>query len=110
MDSHALKVKQNLHSKNAFSWRYTLFLVIIISSKTILINISTSIKLWDINDTSEPIAKFTGDSSAFSLDGNLLAICDLWDGVKLWDINKKKFINTPNYMEATQFFHQMDDG
>ena len=40
MDPHALKVKQNLHSKNAFSWRYTLFLLIIISSKTILINIS----------------------------------------------------------------------
>ena len=41
MLSHAIKVKQNLHSKNAFSWRYTLFLLITIRFKTILINIST---------------------------------------------------------------------
>ena len=40
MLSHAIKVKQNLHSKNAFSWRYTLFLLITIRFKTILINIS----------------------------------------------------------------------
>ena len=40
MLSHAINVKQNLHSKNAFSWRYTLFLLITIRFKTILINIS----------------------------------------------------------------------
>ena len=39
MLSHAINVKQNLHSKNAFSWRYTLFLLITIRFKTILINI-----------------------------------------------------------------------
>ena len=40
MLSHAIKVKENLHSKNAFSWRYTLFLLIIIRFKTSMRNIS----------------------------------------------------------------------
>ena len=40
MGSHAIKVKENGHSKNAFPWRYTLFLLIIIRFKTILRNIS----------------------------------------------------------------------
>ncbi len=43
MLSHAIKVKENGHSKNAFSWCYTLFLLIIIRFKTILRNISTCI-------------------------------------------------------------------
>ncbi len=41
MLSHAIKVKENLHSKNAFSWRYTLFLLIIIRFKTSMRNISS---------------------------------------------------------------------
>ena len=41
MLSHAINVKQNGHSKNAFSWRYTLFLLIIIRFKTNMRNIST---------------------------------------------------------------------
>ena len=39
MLSHAIKVKENLHSKNAFSWRYTLSLLIIIRFKTSMRNI-----------------------------------------------------------------------
>ena len=39
MLSHAINVKQNGHSKNAFSWRYTLFLLIIIRFKTNMRNI-----------------------------------------------------------------------
>ncbi len=40
MLSHAIKVKENGHSKNAFSWRWTLFLLIIIRCKTSMRNIS----------------------------------------------------------------------
>ena len=40
MLSHAIKVKQNGHSKNAFSWRWTLFLLITIRFKTNMRNIS----------------------------------------------------------------------
>ncbi len=40
MDSHAINVKQNGHSKNAFSCRYTLFRLIVIRSKTIMRNTS----------------------------------------------------------------------
>ena len=40
MLSHAINVKENGHSKNAFSWRYTLFLLIIIRFKTNMRNIS----------------------------------------------------------------------
>ncbi len=47
MLSHAIKVKENGHSKNAFSWCYTLFLLIIIRFKTILRNISSNICLGD---------------------------------------------------------------
>ena len=43
MLSHAIKVKQNLHSKNAFSWRYTLSLLIIIRFKTSMRNIRSLI-------------------------------------------------------------------
>ena len=46
MLSHAINVKQNLHSKNAFSWRYTLFRLIVIRSKTIMRNTSTSISTY----------------------------------------------------------------
>ena len=44
MLSHAINVKQNGHSKNAFSCRYTLFLLIVIRSKTIMRNISKRAK------------------------------------------------------------------
>ena len=43
MLSHAINVKQNLHSKNAFSWRYTLFLLMIIRFKTSMRNISANL-------------------------------------------------------------------
>ncbi len=58
-------------------------------------NYKKSINLWNIDDTSEPIATFTGRSVSFSPDGKLLAISGLSEGVRLWDVNKKKFINTP---------------
>lgn len=59
-------------------------------------NYNRSIKLWNIDDTSEPIATLTGDSVSFSPDGNLLAISGLSGEIRLWDVEKKKFVNTLN--------------
>ena len=57
-------------------------------------NYKESINLWKLDDTSEPIATFTGRSVSFSPDGNLLAIGGLREGVRLWDIAEKKFIDS----------------
>lgn len=54
----------------------------------------TSIELWNINDTNEPIATFTGYSASFSPDGKMLAICGLREGIRLWSIAEERFINT----------------
>ena len=47
MLSHAINVKQNGHSKNAFSWRWTLFLLIIIRFKTSMRNIRPISEITD---------------------------------------------------------------
>ncbi len=49
-----------------------------------------SIKLWNINYTSEPIVVLKGDSISFSSDGKLLAICGLRNGTTLWDVETKQ--------------------
>ncbi len=53
-----------------------------------------SIKLWNINNPNKPIAKLKGDSFSFSTDGKLLAVNELRNGVRLWDIDNKKYIRT----------------
>ena len=58
MLSHAIKVKQNGHSKNAFSWRYTLLLLIIIRFKTNMRNIRY-INLHETEPTGLGTAKLT---------------------------------------------------
>lgn len=51
------------------------------------------VKLWRLNYPSEPIAVLKGNSVSFSPDGNLLALSDLKDGTKLWNIRTKQHVN-----------------
>lgn len=51
-----------------------------------------SIKMWDINYPSEPVAVLTGDSLSISPDGKFLAICSLRNGTSLWSVEKKQYI------------------
>ena len=53
-----------------------------------------TIKLWDLNDTSEPIAVLGGHSFAFSPDGKFLALTGWSRGTRLWHIDEQKSINT----------------
>ena len=60
-------------------------------------NFDKTIRLWDINNPTTPVAEFKGDASSFSPDGKILAISDSRDydtGVKLWDIAKEEFIGS----------------
>ena len=57
-------------------------------------NSHRSIKLWNINHTSEPIAVLSGDSVSFSPNGDLLAICSLEGGLRFWDVAEEQFIST----------------
>ena len=59
-------------------------------------NSHRSIKLWNINHTSEPIAVLSGDSVSFSPNGDLLAICSLRGGLRFWDVAEEQFISTLN--------------
>ncbi len=51
------------------------------------------IKLWDLNDTSEPITVLAGDAFAFSPDGKFLALTGWSRGIRLWSINEQKSVN-----------------
>lgn len=53
-----------------------------------------TIKLWDLNNTSEPIAVLGGHSFAFSPDGKFLALTGWSRGTRLWRIDEQKSINT----------------
>ena len=57
-------------------------------------NSHRSIKLWNINHTSEPIAVLSGDSVSFSPNGDLLAICSWREGLRFWDVAEEQFIST----------------
>ena len=60
-------------------------------------NFKKTIRLWDVNNPTTPIAEIKGDSASFSPDGKILAISDLHDfdgNVKLWDIAKEEFISS----------------
>ena len=52
-----------------------------------------AIRLWDLNDTSEPIAVFNGNTATFSPDGQLLVITGWVEGVKLWHVAEKRYIS-----------------
>ena len=53
-----------------------------------------TIKLWDLNNTSEPVAVLGGHSFAFSPDGEFLALTGWSRGTRLWHIDEQKSINT----------------
>ncbi len=56
-----------------------------------------TIRLWDINNPTNPIAEFKGNAASFSPDGKILAISNSWDydaSVKLWDMAKEEFIGS----------------
>ncbi len=56
-----------------------------------------NIKLWDINNSANPITEFHGDSVSISPDGKMLAISDMnsfEEPVRLWSIVEKKFVSS----------------
>ena len=53
-----------------------------------------TIKLWDLNDTREPMTVLAGDSFAFSPDGKFLALTGWSRGTRLWHIDEQKTIIT----------------
>ena len=60
-------------------------------------NFDKTIRLWDINNPTTPVAEFKGDAASFSTDGKILAISDSRDydaSVKLWDLAKREFIGS----------------
>ena len=52
-----------------------------------------AIKLWNLNDTSEPIAVFNGNTATFSPNGQLLVIAGWTEGAKLWHVAEKRYIS-----------------
>ncbi len=60
-------------------------------------NFKRTVRLWDINTPTTPIAEFKGDAAAFSPDGKILAISNSREydaSVKLWDMAKEEFIGS----------------
>ncbi len=59
-------------------------------------NFNRTVRLWDINNPTTPIAEFKGDAASFSPDGKILAISarEYDANVKLWDIAKEEFIGS----------------
>ena len=56
-----------------------------------------TVKLWDINNPTTPVAEFKGDAASFSPDGKILAISNSRgydESVKLWDMAKEEFIGS----------------
>ena len=51
------------------------------------------IKLWDLDDTSEPIAAFKGKTATFSPNGQLLVISGWLEGVRLWHVAERRYIS-----------------
>ena len=66
----------------------------LVVSRTYDKNAEDTIRLWDINNPVTPLAVFSGDSVSFSPDGKILAVSDIVDDVKLWDIAKGQFISS----------------
>lgn len=52
-----------------------------------------TIKLWRLNDTSEPVEVLGGRTFAFSPDGRFLAIANGTKGSRLWHIDEKKSVS-----------------
>ena len=66
----------------------------LVVSSSVIGRAARTIKLWDLNDTSEPIAVLGGRSFAFSPDGKFLALTGWLRGIRLWSIDEQKSVNT----------------
>ena len=63
-------------------------------SSSVVGHAARTIKLWNLNDTSEPVAVLGGYTFAFSPDGRFLAITSGTKGTRLWHIDEKKPVST----------------
>ncbi len=66
----------------------------LVASSSVVGRAARTIKLWDLNNTSEPVEVFGGYTFAFSPDGRFLAITSGTSGSRLWHIDAKKSIST----------------
>ena len=68
----------------------------LVASSSVIGRAARTVKLWDLNDTSEPMETLGGYAFAFSPDGRYLAITTTSGarGSRLWDIDAKKSIST----------------
>ena len=85
MLSHAIKVKENLHSKNAFSWRYTLSLLIIIRFKTSMRNIRYFDSLtggWINYSHNQTLVKLFSQALVCSEDGHISALAEVREDIE----------------------------
>lgn len=64
----------------------------LVASASVVGRAAERIKLWDLNDTSEPVEVLGGDAFAFSPDGRFLAITSRVAS-RLWHIDAKKSIS-----------------
>ena len=62
-----------------------------------------TIKLWDLNDTSEPVEILSGETFAFPPNDRFLAITGV-SGSRLWDIDAKKSISNFGFSSNTIAF------
>ena len=65
----------------------------LVASASVVGRAARTIKLWDLNDTSEPLEVLGGYTCAFSPDGRFLAITNGTKGSRLWHIDAKKSIS-----------------
>ncbi|RKU19335.1 hypothetical protein C6503_07715 [Candidatus Poribacteria bacterium] len=66
--------------------------VSLVASSSVVGSAARTIKLWNLNDTSEPVEVLGGNAFAFSPNGKLLAITGWVRGTRLWHIDAKKSI------------------
>ena len=67
----------------------------LVASSSVIGRAARTVKLWDLNDTSEPMEILGGYAFAFSPDGRFLAITTTSGarGSRLWDIDAKKSVS-----------------
>ena len=76
----------------------------LVASSSVVGRAARTIKLWDLNDTSEPMEVLGGYAFAFSPDDRFLAITSGARGTRLWDIDAKKSISTFGFSSYTIAF------
>ena len=77
--------------------------VSLVATSSVVGRAARTIKLWDLNDTSEPVEVLGGETSAFSPNGKFLAITGV-SGSRLWDIDAKKSISNFGFSSNTIAF------